>query len=106
MNQHTDKPKLQVVWKDTTSWSRNATEEERKNPTTWELTSGELRILVHHWIGCGDMCFLSCPLLGIDKFELKTEDPSVAKKSAIRVTNNKIMKLLHSVIPINQALGE
>lgn len=44
--------------------------------------SADFRYSIHHYIGCGDTWFVSCPALKFDQIELKSKDLAHAKEEA------------------------
>ena len=91
------------VWKDASSWSQSTTAEERKNPNTWEVDYGGLRITVHHYIRMGDAWFVTCHTLRINKYDLNTEDPEVAKKLALEHVVETARKYIEAACAIQKA---
>ena len=71
-----------VAWKDTSSWSRGDSQEKRVTPKEWTLQIAGLRIVLHHYIGCGDAWFVSCADLRIERRKLAALDGDEAKREA------------------------
>ncbi len=58
------------------------------------LTSGELKIVVHHCVGYeAKTWFVSCHTIGIDKVTLASTDIQVAKAEAIDLVGARLKKL-------------
>lgn len=45
-------------WRDATSYSQG---DKEKIPTTWKYKAGDLNIVVHKYVGCGETWHLTCP---------------------------------------------
>ena len=79
------------MYKDISTYSRGETE---RNPKILSCEINGLEFIVHKHIYYGNEWLLTCRELGIEKFELKTEDIEGAKS----VVENKIVELLNECI--------
>ena len=93
-----------LKWKDTSSWRQSTTAEQRKTPEEWTLCAGNIRIMIHHYIGCGSTWFVTCHILGLSKMELVNTDPDKAKSEAIGVVIKYITKLSKLVPDLQELL--
>lgn len=67
--------------------------EEPKTGSVFTLKNNSLRISIHKYVGCGDALFLNSRTLGIDNYDLGTEDfgEAVSKaKEVVMCEANKI----------------
>ena len=79
------------MYKDISTYSRGETE---RNPKILSCEINGSEFIVHKHIYYGNEWLLTCRELGIEKFELKTEDIEEAKS----VVENKIVELLNECI--------
>lgn len=87
-----------TTWKDVTSYGGGT---GPKVPTTWELISGHLRVVVTRHIHYDPEAWvLRCPAVGIDLQELKEPDLEDAQREAIRLVYVRIENLVADVSEI------
>ncbi len=72
-----------IEWKDTSARRQGATAEEQGIAKEWTVEVGDLRLCIHHYIGMGDVWFLSCHQIYRHRMDLMTEDVDQAKKKAV-----------------------
>lgn len=86
---------MATKWKDTSPWSQRDT--DRSTPNEWTLKTGALSISIHHYIGAGKAWFVSCYDVGVEKYDLNTEDPEEAKKLALMKIRGRLKAMLTSL---------
>lgn len=67
--------------------------ERLENGSIFELKNNNLRIRIHHYVGCGDTWFLSCKALNISTEELHNEVFERAVVEAKEIIDEKIKSL-------------
>lgn len=67
--------------------------ENPKKGSIFSLKDNQLGISIHKYIGCGDALFLNVKELGIDNYDLKTEDFNEAVSKAKEIISSKVSKL-------------
>lgn len=70
-----------IKWIDATTYAQG---DKVRKPSIWETSTKNLRVSVHHYIGCGDEWFLTCHDLHVQRLSLKSADIEAAKAEAIR----------------------
>lgn len=67
--------------------------EEPKTGSIFALKYNSLRIVIHKYVGCGDMLFLNCSTLGICNYDLRTEDFEEAVSKVKEVVMREVKKI-------------
>lgn len=67
--------------------------EEPKTGSIFALEYNSLKIVIHKYVGCGDMLFLNCSTLGIYNHNLETEDFEEAVSKAKKIIMRKAEKI-------------
>ena len=67
--------------------------EEPKTGSVFTLKYNSLGISIHKYVGCGDALFLNSKALGIDNYDLGTEDFKEAVSKAKEVVMRKVKKI-------------
>jgi hypothetical protein len=67
--------------------------EEPKTGSIFTLKYNSLGISIHKYVGCGDVLFLNSKALGIDNYDLKTEDFEEAVRKAKEIIMSKVKKI-------------
>ena len=67
--------------------------EEPKTGSIFALEYNSLKIVIHKYVGCGDMLFLNCSVLGIFNHNLGTEDFEEAVSKAKKIIMRKAEKI-------------
>lgn len=67
--------------------------EEPKTGSVFTLQDNYLGISIHKYVGCGDALFLNSKALGIDNYDLKTEDFEEAVRKAKEIIMSKVKKI-------------
>lgn len=67
--------------------------------TVFRLKS-EPSVIIHHYIGCGEAWYLSCPSLGFDTEDLKTKYFDEAVANAQAAIAYRLSSLINRFIPI------
>lgn len=70
-----------IEWKDATIYTQD---DKVRKPSIWEASTKNLRITVHHYIGCDDEWFVTCYGLHVQRHPLKSVDIEAAKAEAVR----------------------
>jgi hypothetical protein len=86
---------IKPTWKDTTMWSQS--DKDRSVPQEWTLNTGKLRIVVHHYMGCGDVWFLTCYDIGVERFDLQITDTHLAKAVAVKTVKAQLSSMSQSL---------
>lgn len=66
------------------------TAEWRDRDNESEILIGQLRIIVHQYVGCGDTLFWTCRELGLYQQQLKSKLMRQAKRMALRMVRRKL----------------
>lgn len=69
-------------------------EQKPEEGTIFELKNNNLKMSIHHYVGCGDLWFLSCRSLGISCRDLYTNDFNEAVIKAKEIVWEDISGLL------------
>lgn len=64
-----------------------------KTGSIFTLKYNSLGISIHKYVGCGDVLFLNSKALGIDNYDLKTEDFEEAVRKAKEIIMSKVKKI-------------
>lgn len=67
--------------------------EEPKTGSIFTLKYNSLGIVIHKYVGCGDALFLDSKALGIDNYDLRTEDFEEAVRKAKEIIMSKVKKI-------------
>ena len=67
--------------------------EEPRTGRIFTLKDNSLRISIHKYVGCGDALFLNSTTLGIDNYDLETENFDEAVSKAKEVISCKVKKI-------------
>ncbi len=67
--------------------------EEPKTGSIFTLKNNSLGISIHKYVGCGDALFLNSKALGINNYDLGTEDFKEAVSKAKEVVMCKVKKI-------------
>ena len=67
--------------------------EEPKTGSIFALKENSLGIVIHKYVSCGDALFLNSKALGIDNYDLGTEDFDEAVSKAKEVVSCKVKKI-------------
>ena len=67
--------------------------EEPKTGSIFALKYNSLGIVIHKYVGCGDELFLNSKALGIDNYDLGTEDFEEAVSKVKEVVMCKVKKI-------------
>lgn len=67
--------------------------EEPKTGSVFALQDNSLGIVIHKYVGCGDVLFLNSKALGIYNYDLGTEDFKEAVSKAQEVVMCKVKKI-------------
>lgn len=67
--------------------------ENLEKGSIFSLKDNQLGISIHKYIGCGNALFLNAKALGIDNYDLKTEDFNEAVCKAKEIISSKVYKL-------------
>jgi len=70
-----------IEWIDATTYAQG---DKVRRPSIWEAKTKNLRIAVHHYVGCGDEWFVTCHDLHVERRPLKSVDIEAAKAEAVR----------------------
>lgn len=67
--------------------------EEPKTGSIFALEYNSLKIVIHKYVGCGNVLFLNCSTLGIYNHNLGTEDFEEAVSKAKEVVMSEVKKI-------------
>lgn len=67
--------------------------EEPKTGSIFALEYNSLKIVIHKYVGCGNVLFLNCSALDIYNHNLRTEDFEEAVSKAKEVVMSKVEKI-------------
>ena len=67
--------------------------EDPKTGSIFALEYNSLKIVIHKYVGCGDALFLNSKALGIDNYDLETEDFDEAVRKAKEVIMCEVEKI-------------
>ena len=67
--------------------------EKPETGSVFALKYNSLGIVIHKYIGCGDVLFLNCSALDIFNYDLKTEDFGEAVSKAKEIIMSKVKKI-------------
>lgn len=67
--------------------------EKPKTGSIFALQDNSLGIVIHKYVGCGDVLFLNSKALGIYNYDLETEDFNEAVSKAKEVVMCKVKKI-------------
>lgn len=65
--------------------------------TIFQLKSINIKLCIHHYAGCGDWWFLSCPALDINTYNLATNDFDKAVIKAQEYLDDIIVDLYNKI---------
>ena len=80
---------MKKKWRDTSSYSRGAAV-RAPNEFTLDLGNGD-RLVVHHYVGCGDDWFCSMHRLGLERVRLSAVSADEAMDAALAVARTRAM---------------
>lgn len=88
---------MRLNWKDISTYSKK---DRDKLPKTWELKLEELnyRVIVTRHIYYKDTWLLNCRDIGIEHFDLKTDDIDEAKNKALKIIENHLNDLVKKIL--------
>ena len=66
---------------------------EPKTGSIFTLKDNSLRISIHKYVGCGDALFLNSTTLGIDNYDLETEDFNEAVSKSKEIVTERMKYL-------------
>lgn len=75
---------------------------EPEEGSVFELKNNNLKMQIHHYIGCGDAWFLSCASLSISQRDLHTEDFTEAVVKSKEILWEEISSLLEEFNKIKE----
>jgi hypothetical protein len=77
-----------MKWKNTTNYSQT---ERDRTPREWTIEPAKgLRIIIHHYLGCGDAWFVSCHGINLSQRQLQNIDVEDAKSEALSVVYSRL----------------
>lgn len=92
-----------MKWTDITSYSRTDTE---RNPRVLECRlTPHISFKVHKYIYYGDAWLITAPCVGLDKYNLDTEDLETAKKKATSIMSQKLTERKNEISEALALLG-
>lgn len=73
--------------------------EDKANEFSLKSKEGFIGVTVklHHYVGCGNVWFVSCHQLGIERREIGDVDTNEAKKIAYDIVKHKVQELYNAV---------
>lgn len=80
-----------------TEWTSRQRRDEEE-PSVHELRTGDLRIIVHRFIGVSDVWFVSCPDICVDRRVLSSKDVELAKAESLSHIESRLNALLGSLL--------
>lgn len=65
--------------------------------TIFQLKGIDIKLCIHHYAGCGDLWYLSCPALGVNTYNLDTNDFDKAVVKAQEYLDDIVVDLYNKI---------